>query len=110
MFISLLLSAYCLAKICFFFIRTNFFNTFLHFSLLFVKKMSGGTLNCDIILRRIRWKEEKRRVRHGSAKNAACGDGHPRVRRWQFPRAAFETPPAGMKKASRGKTAGGLMI
>ena len=24
MFISLLLSAYCLAKICFFFIRTNF--------------------------------------------------------------------------------------
>ena len=89
MFISLLLSAYCLAKICFFFIRTNFFNTFLHFSLLFVKKMSGGTSNCDIILRRIRWKEEKRRVQHGSAKNAACGDGNFRVRRLAFPRAAF---------------------
>jgi hypothetical protein len=22
----------------------------------------------------------------------ACGDGHPRVRRWQIPRAAFEAP------------------
>ncbi len=54
MFISLLLSAYCLAKICFFFIRTNFFNTFLHFSLLFVKKMSGGTSICDIIFKKTR--------------------------------------------------------
>ena len=89
MYLFLLLKAYCLAKICFFFIRANFFNTFLHFSLSFVKKMSDCTSICDIILRKMRWKEGKRRVEHGRAKNAACGDGNFRVRRWQFPRAAF---------------------
>ena len=40
----------------------------------------------------------------------ACGVGHPRVRRWRSPRAAFETPPAASEKSPCGRTARGLMI
>jgi len=35
-------------------------------------------------------------------KNAACGDGKFRVRRWQSPQAAFQFPSAGISLAHKG--------
>ena len=39
----------------------------------------------------------------GGAKNAACGDGNPRLRRWQSPRAALGIAAAGVFNAPSGR-------